>query len=385
VTATAQWAPARLARARIGTTATFGLAGALSAIFMVRIPALTDKLHLDAGQVGVTVLCWGLGSLVSLQVARTVLARTGSRRALLVSAPATALLLVAAGLAPSYPLLLAAVSATGLAFGGLDVSMNAQAAVIEREYARHIMNGAHAGWSVGSVVGGGIGALTAAAGLGFTAAVTGTAVLCLPVAILLGFTYLPDPPVRLDGERRRVRVPRVVYLLGAVTLCSFLVEGSVANWTGLYLRDDLHAAEAIAAVGYPAFEFAMIIGRTVGDRVRRVVGARRMLLFGGLGSSAGVGIVILAPWWPLAIVGCVVIGLAICTVVPLTFSIAGTLEPSGAGIAQAGAMGYAGMLLGPPVIGYVADSTSLRVGLAVVAGVAVVMAMLGSRVPSPGQ
>jgi predicted MFS family arabinose efflux permease len=357
----------------------------MGAVFMVRIPALTDKLHLDAGQVGVTVLAWGLGSLVALQSARTVLAHTGSRRALLVASPATAVLLATVGLAPSYPLLLVAVAATGLAFGGLDIGMNAQAAVIEREYARHIMNGAHAGWSIGSVLGGGLGALSAALGLGFTATVTGVALLCLPVAVLLGFTYLPDPPARGEGGRRRVRVPRVVYLIGAVTLCSFLVEGSVANWTGLYLRDDLHAAEAIAAVGYPAFEFAMIIGRTVGDRVRRAVGARPMLLFGGLGSAAGIGVLIVAPAWPVAVLGCVLIGLSVCTVVPLTFSIAGTLEPSGAGIAQAGAMGYGGMLLGPPVIGYVADATSLRFGLSLVAGIAVAMAVLGSRVPSPGE
>ena len=247
-------------RARVGATVTFGLAGALCAVWTVRIPALTDKLHLDPGRVGTAALVWGIGAMITMQLSRVVIRRTGSRRTLLVAAPASAVLSAGVGLAPSYPWLLVAAGLFGAAFGALDIGMNAQVAVLERRAGRHLMNGAHAGWSIGSVFGGGLGALTAYLHLTFTQAVVGMAVLGLPVALALLPTYVADPPDPGRARQAPARVPRVIYLIGAVTCASFIVEGSVADWSGLYLRNELHTAEALAALAYPCFEAAMIVG-----------------------------------------------------------------------------------------------------------------------------
>jgi MFS family permease len=172
----------------------------------------------------------------------------------------------------------------------------------------------------------------------------------------------------------------VIYLIGAVTCASFIMEGSVADWGGLYLRNELGAREAVAALAYPCFEAAMIIGRTRGDGVRRRIGSRTMLTGAGVGAVLGFLVVVAAPRWWLALVGFFLVGLSICTVVPLTFSIAGALERSGAGIAQAGAMGYGGMLIGPVGIGYLANATSLRTGLFVSVGLGVFVSVLGRMV-----
>lgn len=369
-----------ISRARNGAACTFGLAGGLCAVWTVRIPALTDKLDLDTAEVGTGVLAWGVGALIAMQVARLGIARIGSRRILLVAGPGSAVLSAGIGLAPTYASFLVAAVLFGAAFGALDIGMNAQVAVLERVSGRHLMNGAHAGWSIGSVVGGGLGALTAYLGWSFTQAVTGMAVIGLPFALALLPTYVKDPPIMVPAHGEKRRVPRVVYLIGAVTCASFVIEGSVADWSGLYLRDELGAREAVAALAYPCFELAMIIGRTAGDGLRRRVGARAMLTVGGIGAAAGFGVIVAAPHWWLALTGFFLVGLAICTVVPLTFSIAGSLDDSGAAIAQVGAMGYGGMLIGPVAIGYLANVTSLRTGLVVSIGLGVLTSVLGRRV-----
>jgi MFS family permease len=377
---------AALRRARYGTLATFILAGAVGAVWMVRIPALTDKLHLDKGRVGTVVLCAGLGAMLAMQSTRGLLPRIGSHRALTVALPAGTAISSAIGLAPSYPWLLVASGAFGAAWGTVDVCMNAQASTIERLSRRHVMNGMHAGWSLGVVLGGGLGAFSAYLGMSFTRAVVAMALICLPATLAVTLTYLPDAR-RGDGARRSVRLPRAVYLIGLVTFASFLVEGSVADWSGLYLRDELRAAEAAAATGYPVFAAAMIIGRLVGDPVRRVLRDRTMLAASGLGIMAGFLVVVgTAAAWP-ALVGYFVVGLSVSTVVPLAFSIAGDLDPSGSGaaIAQAGAIGYAGMLLGPVVIGYLADATSLRTALILGLLLGAAVALLGGRVPAVQQ
>jgi MFS family permease len=371
-----------LTRARLGATATFALMGITAAVWTVRIPALSDKLHLDPGQLGTVMLCFGVGATIAMQAGRLVIGRTGSRRALIVALPATVALVAAIGLAPSYGWLLVTAPGLGAAFGVLDIGANAQVAVLERVTERHLMNGAHAGWSIGSVVGGGLGALTAYAGWGFTRAVVTAAVVCFPIAVGLTFTFLPDPPAARAAGTRPGRIPRVIYLVGAVTCASFIIEGSVADWAGLYLRNELGAREAVAAIAYPCFEAAMIIGRMAGDGVRRRVGSRVMLTIGGLGVVAGFAVVVGTPWWWLTFVGFAITGLAVSTVVPLTFSIAGALDPTGAGVAQAGAMGYGGILLGPVAIGYLANATSLRTGLLVTLALGGVVAVLARVVPT---
>ncbi len=165
--------PVEVGRARIGSAATFALAGALCAVWTVRIPALTDKLHLDPAGVGTAVLLFGVGAMITMQLARVAITRLGSRRTLLLAAPGSAATSAGIGIAPTYPWLLVAAGLFGTAFGALDIGMNAQVAALERVSGRHLMNGAHAGWSVGSVLGGALGALSAYLHMSFTHAVVG--------------------------------------------------------------------------------------------------------------------------------------------------------------------------------------------------------------------
>ena len=371
-----------LTRARIGIMATFGLAGALCAVWTVRVPALTDKLGLDAAQLGVTVLAWGIGALISMQVTGRLLTRYGSRTVLRVVGPVTSATLILIGLAPTYPSLLLAAVVFGMTFAVLDIAMNAHAALVEQAYGRPLMSGMHAGWSIGAVAGGLLGAATAYAGWSFTQAVVVFAVVGVPIAAALGGTYLADPPApaTVRAARRRERLPMAVYLLGAVAFAAFMIEGSVADWSGLYLHDTLGATEGTAALSYPLFEAAMIIGRLTGDRVRAALGDRRLLVLGGLATAAACGLVVAAPAAGWALAAFVMLGFAVCTVVPVAFSLAGRLGP--AAIARTNSIGYLGLLLGPTVIGPLADATSLRTGLAVAVVVALALALAARALPA---
>ncbi|MFI6711110.1 MFS transporter [Nonomuraea sp. NPDC050478] len=363
--------------ARYGAVLTFALAGLMVGTMTVRIPALTDKLGLSEAEVGTVLLAWGLGALVTMQSMRRVMARAGSRTVLRVGGPLTALALIAVALMPSLPALLVASTVFGMTFGLFDIAMNAQGSTVERAYGRPLMNGMHAGWCVGAMTAGVTGSLSIVLGLSFTANLVLVSLLSLPVLLVLGRTYLPDVPAPATAAGPRRRMPPVVYLLGALAFFAFMVEGVVADWNGLYMRDTMKAPEALAALGYPIFEAGMLLGRLTGDRLRSRFGVRGMLTAAGLATAAFFGMVLAAPAPVVALVAVFFVGLGVATISPMTLSLAGTATSTpGPAIAQAGAMGYAGLLLGPVAIGFLSDVTSLRtaLGLAVVLGLLIAVA-----------
>jgi MFS family permease len=178
-------------------------------------------------------------------------------------------------------------------------------------------------------------------------------------------------------------MPAVVYLAGGIVFLSFLVEGTSATWSGLYLRNGLHAREAVAALAYPLLQVAMIAGRLAGDPLRARVGTRRVLVGAGLGVAASFTLVTTASWWWLAIAGFVAAGLTIAPVVPLGFSVAGAADPtgSGTGIARAAGMAYTGTLAGPVVVGFLAEVTSLRGALVLAVVLGLGICLLGRALP----
>ncbi|MFI7047142.1 MFS transporter [Streptosporangium sandarakinum] len=380
-----------LRTARTGAVLTFVLAGLMCGSMTVRIPALSDKLGLSEASVGVTLLVWGLGALVTMQSMRRVMTRFGSRSVLRIGAPLCAATLALLAFAPTYPLLLVTAGLFGMAFGSVDVAMNAQGSAVERAYGRPLMNGMHAGWCVGAISAGLLGTAAIAAGLSSTAHLALIALLSLPLLVVISRTYLPDPVTAEDGRAgTRHRMPPVVYLLGAIAFCAFMVEGTVADWNGLYLRDVVGAPEALAALGYPVLEAGMLLGRLGGDRVRARFGARGMIMASGLVTAAMFAVVLTASTAVVAIATMFLVGIGVATISPVALSLAGgAVANPGPAIAQTGAMGYAGLLLGPVVIGFISDVATLRtaLGIAMVLGLLIAVAArflprAGTRVPA---
>ncbi|MFI9432897.1 MULTISPECIES: MFS transporter [Streptosporangium] len=377
-----------LRTARTGAVLTFVLAGLMCGSMTVRIPALSDKLGLSEGSIGVTLLVWGLGALVTMQSMRGVMTRFGSRSILRVGAPLCAAALALLAWAPTFPSLLVAAGLFGMAFGAVDVAMNAQGSTVERAYGRPLMNGMHAGWCVGAISAGLLGTAAIAAGLSFTAHLTLVALISLPLLAFVSRAYLPDPVVAVGREARarRHRMPPVVYLLGVIAFCAFMVEGTVADWNGLYLRDVLGAPEALAAMGYPILEAGMLLGRLAGDRVRARFGARGMIITSGLVTAVTFAVVLTASTPLVAIAAMLFVGVGVATVSPMAMSLAGAaVDNPGPAIAQTGAMGYAGLLLGPVIIGFLSDVATLRTALAIAVLLGVLIALAARFLPRPGR
>ncbi|GIH92505.1 MFS transporter [Planobispora siamensis] len=352
----------------------------------VRLPALSDKLGLSESSIGVTLLVWGLGALVTMQSMRGVMTRFGSRSILRVGAPLCAVTLAMVAFAPTFPLLLVTAGLFGLAFGALDIAMNAQGSTVERVHGRPLMNGMHAGWCAGAISAGLLGTAAIAAGLSVTVHLTLIALLALPASVALSRTYLPDPaPEKAAEAGTRRRMPAVVYLLGVIAFCAFMVEGTVADWNGLYLRDVLGAPEALAAAGYPVFEAGMLLGRLAGDRVRTRFGAKMMIAVSGLATAATFALVITSASPVVAVAAMLLVGLSVATVSPIAISLAGAATGNpGPAIAQTAALGYAGLLLGPVVIGFLSDLASLRAALGIAVALSLVIALIARFLPRPG-
>ena len=391
----------RLHRARLGAVSTFALAGALCAVWTVRMPALQQKLSLDTAQLGLEVLGWGVGALLSMTFAGRIIGRFGSRAVLRAALPGTALCIALVGLAPDYAWLIVTGLAFGLCFGLVDVAMNTQASTVERRYGRPLMGGMHAGWSLGAVGGGLLGAGTALLGLGFTGAMCLVAVVALPAILGVGRLYLAEEQVQGSaavggaGGRGpgpgpgRSRLPLSVYLFGALIFCSYMAEGSVADWSGVYLHGSLGATQFVAALGYPLFEGASFAGRLCADRLTLRLGARRVIATAGVAAAVAFTLVVCAPAAAVALAGFALVGLGICAVTPLAFSLAGAAGGAGGvggpqteqAIARASTMGYSGLLLGPVVIGFISTATSMHVAFLVVVGVCVAIAVGAKFVP----
>ncbi|HWG23399.1 MFS transporter [Actinospica sp.] len=376
----------RLGRARLGILSTFALAGALCAVWTVRMPALKQKLDLTDAQLGLEVLGWGVGALITMTIAGRIIGRHGSRNVLRFALPGTAFCLALVGLAPNYALLIAAGLVFGLCFGLVDVAMNTQASTVERAYGRPLMGGMHAGWSLGAVAGGLVGAATAWLGFGFTGALCLFAVVGLPLTLAVGPLYLPESARTSSAghaESPRPRLPLLVYLFGALVFCSYLTEGSIADWSGVYLRDSLGSVETVAALGYPMFEASMFLGRMFADRLTTRLGARTLIMSAGVVAAAAFALVVFAPTPTLALAGFALVGLGVCVVTPLAMSLAGAAGGADTerAIAAASTFGYSGLLLGPVVIGFVSAATSMRIGYAVVIGVCVAIALSARFVP----
>jgi MFS family permease len=374
---------ARAARAaRMSTGAIFFLNGAGMGNWVVRIPAVQERLGLGAGRLGLALLGVAAGALVAMPLAGRLVGRHGSRPVTRAAALAFAASLALPALAPSFALLCAALVVLGAANGALDVAMNAQAVAVEREYERHagrpIMSSFHALFSLGGLAGAAAGGVLAARGvdaglhLGFAALVAG--VLLSGVATGL----LPASADAAPGGPAFARPTRALAALGVVAFCVLFGEGAMADWSAVYLRDATGAGPGLAAAGYATFSLAMAAGRSVGDALTVRVGPERLVRIGGAVAATGLAFSLLVarPW--AAVTGFGAVGAGLSIVFPTVLAAAGRLPggAAGAAIAAVSTVGYTGFLAGPPVIGLVAEAVGLRGGLALVVVMAAVIAVL---------
>lgn len=388
-----------LRRLRIALTVFFALDGFVFAGWVVRIPAIKDQTGASAGELGLALLAVSAGAVVTMTLTGRLCRRFGS-------IPMTVACGVALPLSVALPPLTGSVLVLGLvllffgaAYGGISVAMNSAAVDLVRALRRPVMPSFHAAFSLGGMLGAGLGGLVAGhlsptphllgitvVGLAITA-VTAPALLRHGAAAGLGGaaeaagstdTNTPAEASATRGGPSRMdrRTRGLVLVFGLIALCTAYGEGAIADWGPLHLEEDLHAHPGVAAAGYSCFAFAMTIGRLSGTALLERLGRTRTVVGGGATACAGMLLGALAPSAGLALAGFAVTGLGLANIFPVAVERAGALAGPG-GVAAASTLGYGGMLVGPPLIGFMADWYSLPTALTSVALLAAVASVIG--------
>ncbi|MCP9237649.1 MFS transporter [Lewinella sp. JB7] len=377
--------PASLLRSRLAVALAFAINGFLYANWTSRLPRLQEIYAIDNGETGFVLTALALGALVAMPLAGFLIVRSGSYRLSVVSTLAFIVTVPAMAYMPGYLGLLVVMPLIGVATGVMDVAVNAQAVDIERLWGKPITSSFHACFSGGMFVGAGVAALFIYLGFDLGQHLVAVSVLALTVAIgALPYFLRDDPAAGVTENFNGSKFSTAIILLGLASLCTMIGEGSMADWTPLYMTRVTGSPEALAPVGQAAFSGAMLLGRSVGDYVRARIGSLAVVRLGALLALVGVSGAIVLPTAAVSILGFGLVGLGLSNIVPVVFSEASKvpgLRP-GVGISSVSTIGYSAFLFGPPLIGFVSDYQNsllpegmiffpgvagLRVGLGVVA------------------
>jgi MFS family permease len=359
----------------------FAANGAMFGNWAVRIPDVKLDLGLSEASLGAALLVPAAGALVSMPLTGALSSRFGSRAVTV----AMTLLFVTVpcllGLAPSLPWLVPALFVFGLGYGGLDVAMNAQAVTVERALGRPVMSSFHAAFSAGALVGSLTGALAAAADVPLVVHLGGTGLVLLAVAGPLLPALLREE--RADPHERGPLFARPtgrLLPLAVIALAVLLAEGAVADWSAVHLRQELGAAAGTAGLAFTAFSLTMVLGRLLGDRLVAAWGRVKTVRVSAVIAAAGGMDVVLSPSVPVVIAGYAALGVGLACMVPLVFVAAAGNDPEpGPALAAVSTPGYVGFLLGPPVIGGLAEVVGLGTALALLPVLLVGVALLAGR------
>jgi predicted MFS family arabinose efflux permease len=387
----------RLRRAALATAVVFAVSGFLLASWVSRLPATRDRLGASAAELGLVLLAPGVGSLLSMPFSGRWCRRFGSRRVVGAATVAACAVLAALAVVPNLVTLGLGLFVWGSFYGSWDVAMNVHGSAVEQRAGREWMPRYHACWSVGGIAGAGFGALAAHAGSPLALHFTVVAVLCAALVALALRSFIEDrvEPVKAAGVLGAVRHPgprrgRVLtgrlLLVGAVTLCATTLEGAAADWLALFLTDERAATASLAAAGYAVFAVAMAAGRFSGTAVAERLGRDGAVRAGGLVSLAGVLLTVLGPGLAGAYAGAALWALGVCLVFPAAVSAGGeTPDRPADAIAAVTTIGYGGFLVGPPLIGLLADQVGLGRALLVLCllagGIAALAPAVRSRRP----
>ncbi|MRH88894.1 MFS transporter [Nocardia sp. SYP-A9097] len=396
--------------ARIALFVVFGLNGMLAALWIVHIPAVTERTGVSHSLLGMLILLSAGFAIIGMQAAGPLADRFGSRILTATAATLLSLALIGPGLATSPVTLAIALAALGIGMGMLDVSMNAQAVHIERAYARPIMSAFHAFFSLGGLAGSLAGAAAQRAHWSIHTTLAVSAAVGLALVAICTPRLLPHvratpagesatPPTEddaagldaaMDGQpigseeglsaRRdraavgaeletatRADFSRKVLVLGVIAFAVLMSEGVAADWSALQLRDRLGVDVGSAALAYVAFSTTMTAGRLVADRVSGKIGRVAVVRWGTALGAFGFGLIAVSGWLPLTLLGWALVGIGLSGAVPQVFTAAGNLGSATAAtdMSRVVGLGYLGLLAGPAIIGWLTKLVPLTAAMAV--------------------
>jgi len=355
----------------------FVLFGLIIGSWAGRIPALAERVHVSHSALSMVLLCRGLGAVISYPISLFLMGRFGIRRSILFAGMALVAVLVSIGMAPTAPRLMLSVLMLGIAASIFDVAINSAATKWEKQRGKSEMSLLHGIWCAGGLAGATLGSLMAS--MKIVPAIH-FLILAGPLVLMLWSAYrMIDADDGVEQvEKNSFTLPRdALLLLGVLGFLGAMCEGSVIDWSGVFLKEHFRASDGLAPLALSSFSVMMLISRLVGDTLKGRFGAQRLVASGAALAAAGLCFAALAPSAYFALSGFAIAGLGLALLFPFVFSAAGAQGP--VALATVASMAYGGSLIGPLVIGAVAHFVGMQAAIAYLGGLAIAIALVASR------
>jgi len=359
--------------------AMFALNGALFGIWASRIPAVVERFELSHSSVGMLLLLMAGGAIVTFPIAGHFADKVGAFTVTRLVGLFYIVALVLLGLSNSVFFLAISLFFFGVTHGAMDVAMNSWATEVEKANAKPQMSSFHAMFSVGAGLGAATGFVAVKAGLSPLTHFTIASISIGAVAFVFANIKWASDRHETNGKPPLFALPKgPLLVVGIVAFCAAIGEGGMADWSAIFLSSVASASEANAALGYTVFSAGMVLVRFLGGQVIARLGNRTSARLGGAFALVGCSLAVISGSLLAGLMGFAFMGMGYALIIPIAFSIAAQLSPKSPGVAIAGVstLGYGGLLLGPPIIGFVAAATSMRMAFLVIAALALVIVVL---------
>jgi MFS family permease len=367
-------------RLRIAVASIFFVHGLNFSSWAARIPDIQLKLGLSEAALGGVLLILPLGSLSSLPFSGVIIDKLGSRVVVLIATLGYALTLPFLGFSSSVAMLSVGLFIYGFFGNTVNIAVNTQAIGVQTHYGRTIMASFHGTWSLAGFTGAGIGTLMV--GLGIEPQIHYLIMLAL-VVVILSINYphtLKEDVNRNTGKFKWVKPDGTLVKIGLIAMCGMMSEGCMFDWSGVYFKKVVEAPEAWVPLGFSAFMMTMAGGRFISDRLTNRFGIGTVLKASGILIASGLLFAVALPYFATALIGFLLVGFGVSSVVPLAYSVAGKSKTMSAGMAltMVSSISFLGFLLGPPLIGFIAEASSLRASFIFIAVVGSLIAIITS-------
>jgi fucose permease len=374
--------PCAVIKASRAVRAQFFVLGVLFSTWGVHVPTVKRVYGLGEQSLALAMLASGVGALLALAQAGRLIGRLGPRAVSAVMGVLCCTAIAALLIWPAYAALLTVMLVFGISGSLLDVAINTEATEIEHRSGRPQMSSFHGMFSLGGMAGASIGSVAPLLGLSAQAHLLLATGMGVIVTLLASRAMLPLPEKAAQEAKRPLSLPHgPLLLLGVLAAMGLISEGAIYDWSVLFMQQDRASTAHTAALAYACFSAAMAAGRFGGDWLRARLSGTRLMRISGLLAATGMALVLAVPSTAVALLGFAMVGLGLSNVVPTLFSAASRVPgvSSAHGIAAVSGVSYLGMMAGPPLIGLIAEHSSLTVGLLVVVVFALFMAISAKR------
>jgi len=353
---------------RIAVSAFYFCMGFSFASWASRIPDIKTKLHLSTGELGSILLALPIGQLIMMPVSGRLVTKYGSKTILSFAILLYAIELTNLGWANHGWQLALALFIFGVVGNMSNISVNTQGVLAEKIYGRPIMTTFHGVWSIAGFSGALFGLLMMNLNLAPRQHFFAVAGLVLLTTFIARKYLIAGTSPAAEKKKFFSKPEGILVKLGIIAFCSMVAEGMMFEWSGVYFKEVVKVSPSIVLLGYTTFMIMMATGRFAGDRVIAAIGRKKTLQYSGILVLTGLMIAVLFPYLITATLGFFIVGLGVSSVIPTIYSTAARSAKTSPGMALAGvsSIGFLGFLTGPPVIGYIAQLSSLRVSFAVI-------------------